>query len=128
LRGLGFTYREIGHHYGVTPQAVSLMLNQNRRKLQSIGGQPRLASLSTRAATALCRLGVNSPAEASQANILAKLSCMSNCGRKTREVIETPVTGLDLTATIAAAAGVLSGLRAMISPLYFHCFPGCVGL
>ena len=52
LYGLGFSFREIAEHYHVTPQAVSLLLERNRRKMEAIGGLPSMAALSTRAVSA----------------------------------------------------------------------------
>lgn len=88
LRGLGFTYREIGRHYGVTPQAISLLLIRCRRNMKAIGGRPQMANLSTRATNALRRLGIESREEAIAANVLGKLAHARNCGRKTLNEIE----------------------------------------
>ena len=87
LRGLGFSYREIATHYGVTPQAISLLLARSRKQMKSIGGDPELANLSTRACAALQRLGVRTRQEAVTANVLDRLSRARNCGRKTLEEI-----------------------------------------
>jgi transposase-like protein len=87
LRGLGYTYREIAQHYGVTPQAVSLLLSRNRRNMKSIGGKPQLAALSARATNALRRLGIGTREEAIAAQALAKLAHTRNCGRKTVDEI-----------------------------------------
>ena len=35
LRGLGYTFREISEQFGVTPQAISLMLSRHRRVLKT---------------------------------------------------------------------------------------------
>ena len=87
LRGLGFSYREIASHYGVTPQAVSLLLARSRKQMKAIGGDPELAKLSTRACAALQRLGVHTRQDAIAANVLARLNRTRNCGRKTLEEI-----------------------------------------
>jgi prepilin-type N-terminal cleavage/methylation domain-containing protein len=87
LRGLGFSYREIAKHYGVTPQAISLLLTRNRRQMKAIGGSPELANLSARACSALQRLGVQSRQDALAADVLQRLSHARNCGRKTLEEI-----------------------------------------
>lgn len=83
LHGLGFSFREIAEHYRVTPQAVALLLNRNRRKIEAIGGLPTMAALSTRAASALRGIGITTPQEAQGRNILQKLSRARNCGAKT---------------------------------------------
>lgn len=83
LHGLGFSYREIAEHYKVTPQAVSLLLARNRRKIEAIGGLPSMATLSTRAVSALQTLGVKSRHDAQSKDILAKLHRARNCGTKT---------------------------------------------
>jgi len=92
LRGLGFSYREIASHYGVTPQAISVLLSRCRRQMKAIGGAPGLANLSTRAATALRRLGMQSREEARAGDALARLAHARNCGRKTLEEIEHWIT------------------------------------
>lgn len=83
LRGLGFSYRDIALHYGVTPQAISLLLARSRKQIKAIGGNPELTSLSTRACSALRRLGVQSRQEALAVNILNRIQNSRNCGRKT---------------------------------------------
>lgn len=87
LRGLGFSYREIASHYGVTPQAISLLLARSRKQMKAIGGDPELANLSARACAALQRLGVHTREEAIAANVLERLAHARNCGRKTLEEI-----------------------------------------
>lgn len=88
LRGLGFTYREISQYYNVTPQAVSLLLSRHHRKMEAIGGRPLLVALSSRATTALRRLGVETREDAVAAKVLSKLAHARNCGRKTLDEIE----------------------------------------
>lgn len=87
LRGLGFSYREIAAHYGVTPQAIALLLIRNRRQMKAIGGSPELANLSVRACAALQRLGVRTRREALAGDVLPRLGNARNCGRKTLEEI-----------------------------------------
>lgn len=89
LRGLGFSYREIAAHYGVTPQAVSILLLRTRCNMKSIGGKPQLATLSTRATNALRRLGIETREQALAAEVLSRLACARNCGRKTLEEIKS---------------------------------------
>jgi len=93
LRGLGYTYREIAQHYGVTPQAVSLLLSRNHRNMKAIGGKPQLAALSSRATNALRRLGIETREEAIAVQALSKLACTRNCGRKTLDEIEEWLKG-----------------------------------
>ena len=45
LRGLGYSFREIGKQFSVTPQAVSLMLSRHRRSLKSLGTAVELGNL-----------------------------------------------------------------------------------
>lgn len=104
LRGLGFSYREIAQHYGVTPQAVSLLLTRCRRQMDAIGGNPELANLSTRACAALRRLGVHSREEATTARVLERLSHARNCGRKTLEEIADWITAAAGTEAVNRAA------------------------
>ncbi|MEY3481438.1 MAG: hypothetical protein RIQ71_2213 [Verrucomicrobiota bacterium] len=83
LYGLGFSFREIAEHYHVTPQAVSLLLERNRRKIEAIGGLPSMAALSTRAVSALHGIGITSPQQAEGKDVLEKLRRTRNCGVKT---------------------------------------------
>ena len=87
LRGLGYSYREIGKQLNVTPQAVSLMLARHRRKLKSLGQKEGFHQLSAREVNVLGRHGVSCPDEARRINILATLEREPNCGRKTIEEI-----------------------------------------
>lgn len=87
LRGLGYSYREIGERFGTTHQAVSIMLTRHRRSLSSLRDRPDLAGLSARAVNVLGRIGVCSREEASARDVLALLQIQRNCGAKTREEI-----------------------------------------
>lgn len=87
LRGLGYSYRVIGRQFGVTPQAVSLMLTRHRRSLKSLRGAVELSSLSARAVNALGRHGVRTREEAQEANVLELLAGERNCGNKTIDEI-----------------------------------------
>lgn len=87
LRGLGYSYREIGRQFGVTPQAVSLMLTRHRRSLKFLRGAVELSSLSARAVNALGRHGVRTREEAQEANVLELLAGERNCGNKTIDEI-----------------------------------------
>jgi len=88
LRGLGYTYREIGRQLNVTPQAVSLMLARHRRVLAKLENSFELARLSARAVNVLGRHGVHSRQQAMHPSFLESLQRERNCGRKTREEIE----------------------------------------
>lgn len=88
LRGLGYSYREIGHRFGITPQAVSLMLTRHKRSLSSLRNRSELAGLSARATNALGRIGVSSREQASSRDLAALLENQRNCGAKTRNEIK----------------------------------------
>ena len=91
LRGLGYSFRQIGQSYGVTPQAASVMLTRQRALLKGMRRQKsELTSLSPRAVNCLGRLGIHSREEARQAGDLqAKLTNQRNCGSKTiQEIID----------------------------------------
>jgi predicted transcriptional regulator len=88
LRGLGYSFREIGRQLGVTPQAVSLMLARHRRCLKSLSKAVEMVELSARAANALGRHKISTREEARQADVLRLLRYERNCGRKTFDEIE----------------------------------------
>jgi len=87
LRGLGYTFREIAEQFGVTPQAISLMLSRHRRVLKTLRGSVELAGLSPRAVNALGRHRIRSRAAAIEADVLEMLKGGRNCGVKTLEEI-----------------------------------------
>ena len=87
LRGLGYSYREIGKQLNVTSQAVSIMLARHRRKLKSLGHNSSLHQLSARTVNVLGRHGISSPEEARQRKLLEHIERERNCGRKTIEEI-----------------------------------------
>ena len=87
LRGLGYSYREIGRQFSVTPQAVSLMLSRHRRALKSLGTAVELSNLSARAVNALGRHGIKNREQACNVNVLDILRTERNCGRKTLDEI-----------------------------------------
>ena len=93
LRGLGYSFREIAREFGVSPQAISLMLSRYRRGLKQLNGAVELTHLSTRAVNALGRHGVRTRDEAASKNVLALLSGARNCGAKTRSEIEQWMAG-----------------------------------
>ena len=88
LRGLGYSFREIGRELKITPQAVSLMLTRHRRSLASLGQAVDLLHLSSRAVNVLERRGVRTRREALQTNVLQHLREERNCGSKTRAEIQ----------------------------------------
>jgi len=87
LRGLGYSFREIGKQLGVSPQAVSLMLSRHRRAFRSLSHAMELSNLSARAVNALGRHGIRNRAEARQRGVLDLLQDERNCGRKTLDEI-----------------------------------------
>lgn len=87
LRGLGYTFREIGRQFGQTPQAVSLMLQRHRRSLNSLTTAPQLRQLSARAVNVLGRHGIRSREDCMNLDLLRVLNGERNCGRKTKEEI-----------------------------------------
>ena len=93
LRGLGYSYREIGRQFNVTPQAVSLMLSRHRRSLNSLGTAVELSNLSARAVNALGRHGINNREQARNANVFDMLRDERNCGRKTLDEIASWLDG-----------------------------------
>lgn len=90
LRGLGFSFRQIGRAYGITPQAASIMLTRQRTRIRSLKRQAELGNLSPRAINCLGRLGVKTRETArSMENLEAQLQSQRNCGRKTtREILD----------------------------------------
>lgn len=88
LRGLGYTFKKIGHVFDVTPQAVSLMLSRHRRCLHDLRSKPDLAGLSPRAVNALHRHAISTRTDAARKNALELLKGERNCGRKTLDEIE----------------------------------------
>jgi len=87
LRGLGYSFREIGRQFSVTPQAVSLMLSRHRRSLKSLGTAVELGNLSARAVNALGRHGIKNREQARNAEVLNVLRHERNCGKKTLDEI-----------------------------------------
>ena len=88
LRGLGYSFREIGQELNITPQAVSFMLMRHRRSLASLGQAVELFNLSSRAVNALDRRGVRTRREAVGTNVLEHLRGERNCGSKTLAEIQ----------------------------------------
>lgn len=84
MRGLGYSYRKIAEEYGISPQAVSLMLSRYRKHVSTCRNRSELRGLSSRASNALVRCGVSTRA----AGVLKVLPQMKNCGAKTIAEIE----------------------------------------
>lgn len=93
LRGLGYSFREIGREFEVSPQAISLMLSRHRRALKQLKGAIELRALSARAVNALGRHGVHTREDAIRINVLALLADERNCGAKTLGEIERWLRG-----------------------------------
>lgn len=87
LRGLGYSFREIGDQLNVTPQAVSLMLSRHRRSIKSLKGSSDLCNLSARAVNALGRHKISTRTLARERDVLNLLRGERNCGRKTIDEI-----------------------------------------
>jgi predicted transcriptional regulator len=92
LRGLGYSFREIGDRLGISPQAVSLMLSRHRRAAKLLDKTLQLHGLSSRAVNALGRHSIRTREEARERNILAILPSERNCGSKTVNEIERWLT------------------------------------
>jgi hypothetical protein len=90
LRGLGFSFREIGKSYGVTPQAVSIMLTRQRAVMKSLKRPSDHGNLSPRAVNSLGRLGIHTRDDArATPNLEEQLRIQRNCGPKTiREILD----------------------------------------
>ena len=90
LRGLGYSFRQIGATYGVTPQAASVMLARQKALLKNLQRQSELTGLSPRAVNCLGRLGLrNREAARAVSDLEAKLQHQRNCGQKTiREILD----------------------------------------
>lgn len=97
LSGLGYTQREIGALFGITPQAVSAVITRYQRAIDDLGDAVDLRGLSGRAVNALGRHGIRSREEARRRGVLELLTHEPNCGRKTREEISRWM-GEDATA------------------------------
>jgi hypothetical protein len=88
LRGLGFSFPQIARHYGVTPQAISVLLTRQRALFKQGQSLSRLVGLSPRATSCLGRLRIGTRAELQKhPNLREKLRGQRNCGKKTVEEI-----------------------------------------
>ena len=94
LRGLGYSLRTIGRHYGVSPQAISVMLTRQKTKQQgprSLGG---MQQLSPRAVNVLGRLRIKNLSEArAVTDWKERLRGLRNCGQKTTTEIREWASG-----------------------------------
>ncbi len=88
LRGLGYSFGEMGRRFDVTPQAASAMLARYRRLLQQPKASEELHGLSARAVNVLGRLGIRSREDARRTDIAFLLRQEKNCGRKTPDEIQ----------------------------------------
>ena len=98
LRGLGYSFREIGREFEVSPQAISLMLMRHRRVLKRLRGAIELQGLSPRAVNALGRFGIRTREDAAGRDVLELLKGERNCGAKTRSEIERWIGGYEPVA------------------------------
>ncbi len=87
LRGLGYSFREIGAQFDVTPQGASVILARHRRSLKQLKDSIELHGLSARAANALGRHGIRSREQARRTDVMHLLRNERNCGRKTCDEI-----------------------------------------
>jgi hypothetical protein len=92
MRGLGYKLQEIAQHMGLTPQAVSIMLQRHRARIKELGVRTEHWGLSARAANVLGRLRVYTREDAQTKNVVAKLRGQRNCGEKTIREIERWLT------------------------------------
>ena len=88
LRGLGYSFRQIGEGYGVTPQAASIMLSRQKARMKTLRSNSEFGGLSPRAVNCLGRLGIQTREDArAQDNLETKLRHQRNCGQKTAQEI-----------------------------------------
>ncbi len=106
LRGLGYSFREIGREFEVSPQAISLMLSRHRRVLKQLRGDIDLQGLSARAVNTLDRFGIRSREDAAGRNLSDLLKGERNCGAKTRSEIARWLDGRAIPADGASGAWV----------------------
>lgn len=108
LRGLGFSYRQIGEALHRSPQAVQELLARHRRALRSLRGAMEHSALSPRAVNVLGRHGIRTREQARQSNLLGVLTRERNCGRKTLdEIARWMEEGTGSAACEGATAGAV---------------------
>ncbi len=84
LRGLGYPLRTIGQNYGVTPQAISVLLARHKAALRAARNHAGLQGLSPRAVNVLGRLRIKDRTEAcAVTDWQERLRGLRNCGQKT---------------------------------------------
>jgi hypothetical protein len=84
LRGLGYPLRTIGQKYGVTPQAISVLLARHKASQRAARHRAGLQGLSPRAVNVLGRLRIHNRAEArGVTDWEERLRGLRNCGQKT---------------------------------------------
>ena len=98
MRGLGYKLHEIAAEFGCSPQAVSIMLDRHRRRLESLGPRAEHWQLSSRATSVLGRLGITTREQARARNVLRVLRGQRNCGVKTIAEIEQWLATEDVSA------------------------------
>ena len=105
MRGLGYSYAQIGKQVRMSPRSVAITLSQHRRSLKSLRvAMENSAQLSARAANILGRHGIRTREEARSANLLEILGRERNCGRKTIDEIKRwmdQVSGVNLVEQAA---------------------------
>ena len=115
LRGLGYSYRAIAAEFGVSPQAISLMLSRHRRGLRCLKGAVELQTLSARAVNTLGRHGIRTREEAIRMNLLDLVGGERNCGAKTRAELERWMHAADarhsLTNSTSGEVGRFAAVR-----------------
>jgi prepilin-type N-terminal cleavage/methylation domain-containing protein/prepilin-type processing-associated H-X9-DG protein len=117
LRGLGYPLRAIGRNYGVSPQAVSVMLTRHKKLLRAARSGTGMESLSARAVNVLGRLRIGSRSEARAVQDWeTRLHGLRNCGRKTiAEIRAWAADGFTLVELLVVIA-ILAVLAAFAVP------------
>lgn len=104
LRGLGYSFSEIGHLFGITAQAVSLMLVRYRKARAAEKSAPELRGLSARAVKVLARRNIRCRQDARDRLDLARLPQDRNCGKKTLEELKRWVEAKPARENFSASA------------------------
>ena len=94
LRGLGYSLQTIGRSYGVSPQAISVMLTRHKGALRSAKSHGGIQSLSPRAVNVLGHLRIKNRTEARKVTDWEeRLHGLRNCGQKTATEIRAWASG-----------------------------------
>ena len=97
LRGLGYPLRTIGRSYGVSPQAISVMLARHKAAMRAGRSRAGLEGLSPRAVNVLGLLRIKDRAEARDVTDWdERLRGLRNCGKKTVAEIRAWAAGESL--------------------------------